>query len=66
MTTFNFLSKYIDNDAIVTIVNTNGEIQYTGILGDMPRSVEKNTVFVNVNGLGELNDLIITIAPQDE
>lgn len=61
MTTFKFTSKYISDEAIVTIVNTHGSIKYTGKLADMPYSAISGTTFEKIEGLGTENDLIITV-----
>ena len=61
MTTFKFLTDYISDDAIITIVNTHGSIKYTGKCGEMPRYIYAHTEFVKIEGLGTENDLIITV-----
>ena len=61
MSTFKFLCEYINSDAKITICKRNGDIIYTGILGEMPVRLIRNTVFVDVDGLGVEKDLIITV-----
>ena len=61
MKTFNFLYKYVQDKALVTISLENGDILYTGELGEMPHKIIRNTTLVKVNGLGSENDLIIII-----
>ena len=62
MKTSKFLLDYLRETAQITICNTCGSILYEGQLGEMPISVVRGTKVVLVEGLGSLNDIIITIA----
>lgn len=61
MKTTTFLLNYLDNNAIVTINNTQGSILYEGLLGDLPISIVRETTVNRIEGLGSNNDIIIEI-----
>lgn len=61
MSTFKFLCDYINSGAKITVCKRNGDIIYTGVLREMPVRLIRNTVFVDVDGLGIEKDLIITV-----
>ena len=61
MSTFKFLYDFINNDAKVFICKANGDILYTGVLGEMPVNKIRKTSFVKVSGVGKDNHLIIVV-----
>ena len=61
MKTTQFLFEYIQDIAIVTIMDTDGYILYEGTLENMPYAVVKNSKFIGIEGFGVNKDLIITI-----
>lgn len=66
METMKFTFNYLNDDAIVTFCNTAGSIIYTGRLGDMMVRLIRDTKVVNIEGLGNENDLIITIEKENQ
>ena len=61
MKTTTFLLNYLDNNAIVTINNTHGDILYEGLLGELPISIVRDTTVNRIEGLGSNNDIIIEV-----
>jgi hypothetical protein len=61
MKTSKFLLDYLSEKAIITIANDKGDILYEGYLGEMPIKLVRNTAVSSVEGLGSLNDIIITV-----
>jgi hypothetical protein len=64
MRTTSFLLDYLDAKALVTIANDKGSILYQGYLGDMPVLTVRNTKLQSIEGLGSLNDIIITVTAE--
>lgn len=63
MTVDMFLSAYLSMDAIVTLCEENGNINYTGRLGDAPFCYIRRRYLVRVEGIGDMDDLwVITTA----
>lgn len=61
MTAFDFMEKYLNKDTIITLQDTGGNILYEGKRNDATWRAFGGRQFVSVEGLGELNDLIITV-----
>lgn len=58
-----FLSTYLSMDAIVTLCEENGNINYTGRCGEAPFWAWRRRDVVRVEGIGDENDLwVITTA----
>lgn len=54
-----FFKKYLNKDAIISLCETNGNINYTGTVGDAPRWTWEGREFIKVDGLWEENDLCV-------
>lgn len=54
-----FFEKYLNTDAIICLCEENGNINYTGRLGDAPFWAWQGRDVIKVDGLGTENDLII-------
>lgn len=61
MNAIKFINNYLKAKAIVTIVNVHGSIAYEGTVADLPRNILENKRVININGLGDLGDIIITV-----
>lgn len=61
MTVTEFLTKYLQTDAIITLVDEKGNVLHEGTCGDAPFYAWNNRELISVEGLGSLNDLIITV-----
>lgn len=55
-----FFEKYLNDDSIICLCEENGNINYTGRLGDAPFWAWQGREFIKVEGLGCENDLMIT------
>lgn len=61
MTVRNFFDKYLNVNAIITLADERGNILYEGRCGDAPFHTWRKREVVNIEGLGMLDDIIITI-----
>lgn len=57
-----FVSYYLKCKAVVTVIDSNGDISYRGKVADLPRQLLDNKQIGKIDGLGEDNDVIITLS----
>lgn len=61
-----FFEKYLSTDAIICLWEENGNINYTGRLGDAPFWTWQGRDVIKVEGIGEENDLMIMTTGRKE
>lgn len=61
-----FFEKYLNMDSIICLYESNGDINYTGRLGDAPFWTWQGREFIKVDGLGSENDLMIMTSGRNE
>lgn len=62
MTVYTFMDKYLKEDAMITLEDEAGNIMYEGIAGKAPFCIWRKRTVLHVEGLGSLDDLIITMS----
>lgn len=62
MTVSNFFDKYLKMNAIITLSDERGNILYEGRCGDAPFYAWSKRDVIAVEGLGMLDDIIITVS----